>query len=50
MISLLCPDAYWEAIEDDIVVTAEGYENLSAHIPTGADEVEAWMAQLGVRS
>ncbi|UCR89060.1 aminopeptidase P family protein [Mycetocola spongiae] len=31
-------------IEDDILVTADGAENLSAHIPRTADEVEAWMA------
>ncbi|MEX1077699.1 MAG: aminopeptidase P family protein [Homoserinimonas sp.] len=30
-------------IEDDIVVTADGAENLSAHIPRTADEVEAWL-------
>ena len=33
-------------IEDDVVVTADGYENLSAGIPRSADEVEAWMRQL----
>jgi Xaa-Pro aminopeptidase len=33
-------------IEDDVVVTADGYENLSAHIPSTADAVEAWMAEL----
>ncbi|GLZ76726.1 Xaa-Pro aminopeptidase 2 [Actinorhabdospora filicis] len=33
-------------IEDDIVVTAEGNENLSAGLPRSADEVEAWMASL----
>ncbi|NLF06032.1 MAG: aminopeptidase P family protein [Actinomycetales bacterium] len=32
-------------IEDDIVVTAEGAENLSAAIPRTADEVEAWLAR-----
>ncbi|QEO09635.1 aminopeptidase P family protein [Protaetiibacter larvae] len=31
-------------IEDDIVVTADGAENLSAGIPRTADEVEEWMA------
>lgn len=31
-------------IEDDILVTADGAENLSAGIPRTADEVEAWMA------
>jgi Xaa-Pro aminopeptidase len=30
-------------IEDDILVTAEGAENLSAAIPRTADEVEAWV-------
>lgn len=31
-------------IEDDVLVTADGVENLSAALPRGADEVEAWMA------
>ncbi len=31
-------------IEDDVVVTAEGCENLSAHIPTASEDVEAWIA------
>jgi Xaa-Pro aminopeptidase len=31
-------------IEDDILVTADGAENLSAGIPRTADEVEAWLA------
>lgn len=31
-------------IEDDIVITAEGCEILSSHLPREADEVEAWMA------
>ena len=30
-------------IEDDVVVTAKGCRNLSAAIPSEADEVEAWM-------
>lgn len=33
-------------IEDDVVVTADGVENLSAAIPRTADEVEAWVARL----
>jgi Xaa-Pro aminopeptidase len=33
-------------IEDDVVVTAKGMKNLSASIPSEADEVEAWIAQL----
>ncbi len=35
-------------IEDDILVTEDGNENLSAALPRQADEVEAWMA--GLRS
>jgi len=31
-------------IEDDILVTATGAENLSAAIPRTATEVEAWIA------
>ncbi|WP_165983908.1 aminopeptidase P family protein [Streptomyces sp. YIM 98790] len=33
-------------IEDDILVTEDGNVNLSAMLPRGADEVEAWMARL----
>lgn len=33
-------------IEDDILVTADGAENLSAALPRNPDEVEAWMAKL----
>ncbi|MFB7946296.1 aminopeptidase P family protein [Kitasatospora phosalacinea] len=33
-------------IEDDILVTADGNENLSAGLPRRADEVESWMASL----
>ncbi|MEU3368911.1 aminopeptidase P family protein [Streptomyces sp. NPDC006711] len=33
-------------IEDDILVTEDGNENLSADLPRAADEVEAWMARL----
>jgi Xaa-Pro aminopeptidase len=33
-------------IEDDILVTDSGHRNLSAEIPSGADEVEAWIASL----
>ena len=32
-------------IEDDVLVTADGCENLSADIPRTADEVEAWLAR-----
>ncbi len=32
-------------IEDDVLVTADGYENLSADFPRTADEVEAWLAR-----
>ncbi|MGO4692195.1 aminopeptidase P family protein [Glaciibacter sp. 2TAF33] len=33
-------------IEDDILITADGAENLSAAIPRTADDVEAWIARL----
>ncbi|MFD0380414.1 aminopeptidase P family protein [Streptomyces sp. NPDC127112] len=33
-------------IEDDLLVTADGHENLSAGLPRSADEVEAWMARV----
>ncbi|WP_107357976.1 aminopeptidase P family protein [Streptomyces agglomeratus] len=33
-------------IEDDILVTEEGNENLSGGLPRAADDVEAWMANL----
>lgn len=33
-------------IEDDVLVTADGVENLSAAIPRSADDVEAWIARL----
>lgn len=33
-------------IEDDVVVTADGVENLSAGIPRTPDDVEAWIASL----
>lgn len=33
-------------IEDDIVVTENGLESLSAHIPRTADDVEAWVQRL----
>ena len=30
-------------IEDDLVITADGHENLSADLmPFGTDEIEAW--------
>ncbi|MGO4956520.1 aminopeptidase P family protein [Luteococcus sp. Sow4_B9] len=33
-------------IEDDILITSDGNENLSAMLPRTADDVEAWMAPL----
>ncbi len=33
-------------IEDDVVVTADGAENLSAMLPRTADAVEAWLAEV----
>ncbi len=32
-------------IEDDVLVTEDGYENLSAAMPRTADDVEAWIAR-----
>ncbi|MFJ6436186.1 aminopeptidase P family protein [Streptomyces sp. NPDC091416] len=32
-------------IEDDLLVTADGYENLSDGLPRSAGDVEAWMAR-----
>ncbi len=33
-------------IEDDVLVTDDGCENLSAMLPRRPDDVEAWMARL----
>ena len=33
-------------IEDDVLVTEEGCEVLSAHIPSTADGVESWIARI----
>jgi Xaa-Pro aminopeptidase len=33
-------------IEDDILITTEGNENLSGMLPQGSAEVEAWMAKV----
>lgn len=33
-------------IEDDILITKDGCENLSAMLPRRSDEVEAWMARI----
>ncbi|MFV0319385.1 MAG: aminopeptidase P family protein [Microbacterium sp.] len=33
-------------IEDDVLVTADGVENLSAAMPRTADEIEAWIERL----
>jgi Xaa-Pro aminopeptidase len=33
-------------IEDDIVITQDGYENLSSILPSQVDEVEEWIASL----
>ncbi|PID53520.1 MAG: hypothetical protein CSB46_07620 [Micrococcales bacterium] len=38
-------------IEDNVLVTEDGYENLSAALPRRPDEVEAWLSdQQGRRS
>ena len=36
-------------IEDDILITADGNQNLSGDLPKTADEVESWMAPLLAR-
>ena len=33
-------------IEDDVLVTETGVENLSAALPRKVDEIEAWIAKL----
>jgi Xaa-Pro aminopeptidase len=33
-------------IEDDVVVTADGYRNLSEDLPRHPDQIEKWMAAL----
>jgi Xaa-Pro aminopeptidase len=33
-------------IEDDVVVTSGGYENLSSGLPSQTDDVEAWIASI----
>ncbi len=37
-------------IEDDVLITADGNENLSAALPRTADDVEAWMADVWART
>ena len=36
-------------IEDDVVVTSDGYENLSAGMPRTSADVEAWIAAIRAR-
>src|SRR5262249_10675552 len=46
---LTVPEAYrgiGVRIEDDLLVTEDGYENLSADIPSQVDDLEAWMARI----
>ncbi|MFN2448167.1 MAG: aminopeptidase P family protein [Candidatus Baltobacteraceae bacterium] len=37
-------------IEDDVAVTEDGHENLSAILPSAAAEVEAWIASIATKS
>ena len=34
-------------IEDDVLITADGYELLSGALPRDPDEIEAWCAAAG---
>jgi Xaa-Pro aminopeptidase len=36
-------------LEDDVLVTPTGHLNLSAHLPTEADDVERWIAEVWAR-
>jgi Xaa-Pro aminopeptidase len=36
-------------IEDDIAITEDGCEVLSAHLPKDPDAIEAWMAAIWAR-
>ena len=33
-------------IEDDVVITSDGYDNLSAALPSEPDAVESWVRSL----
>ena len=33
-------------LEDDVLITADGAQNLTAALPRTTEEIEAWMAEL----
>ena len=33
-------------IEDDLIITEDGYENITESVPKTVEEIEAWMQKL----